>query len=356
MLAEQQIRFFWQALLLLIGAGCLSYALTTPVKALALWTGALDIPKDSRRMHVHPIPKLGGLAIFMGFLTALLASRLLTPAVTGLLLGALLIIITGIADDRRPLPPLAKLAGELLAAAVPVAFGVRIESIGNPFGFLTGNQNVPLGNWSIPLTLLWIVGVTNALNLIDGLDGLAAGISGIASLSMFFVALLKGDTISAVITAALAGACFGFFPHNRHPAKIFMGDTGALFLGYTLACVSVMGFFKSYAAISVAVPLLVLGLPLFDTASAFIRRILKGKSPFLPDREHLHHQLVDLGLSQRQTVLVLHSAAALLGAVAVLLAVADWVSALFLCSQLLFALLIIIRAATRTLKSGITDP
>jgi len=180
-----------------------------------------------------------------------------------------------------------------------------------------GGSYVELGLWSIPLTLVWIVGLTNAINFIDGLDGLACGVSAICSISILAVMLLMGDTASALVIAILAGACIGFLPFNRHPARIFMGDTGALFLGYAFAVISVEGVFKLHTILSFAIPLSIFALPIFDTLFAIIRRLLKGKSPFSADRGHLHHKLIDLGFTQKEAVGILYAICGILGLVAV---------------------------------------
>ena len=171
----------------------------------------------------------------------------------------------------------------------------------------------------MPITVLWIVGVTNAVNLIDGLDGLAAGVSTISTVSLFAISLIMREPAVAIVTAAVAGAGFGFLPYNIHPAKIFMGDTGSTFLGFILGSISIVGLFKSYAVISLAVPFLILGLPIFDTAFAIIRRLMRGQSPMHPDRGHVHHRLIDLGFDQKQTVIILLITSGLLSLSAVVL-------------------------------------
>ena len=194
-----------------------------------------------------------------------------------------------------------------------------IEFFSNP-NIFSDNELLVLGWLSIPVTVLWIVGITNSVNLIDGLDGLAVGVSTIASVTMFVVALLVSEGNVALLLAALMGACLGFMPYNLNPAKIFMGDTGALLLGYVLSTVSVVGMFKTYALVTFVVPILALFLPLFDTTCSFFRRILRGQSPMHPDRGHLHHRLIDMGLSQKQAVAILYSVSAILGLCAVVLA------------------------------------
>ena len=304
---------------LALGVALVVAFVTTPLaRAFARKVGAVDIPKDGRRMHNHPIPRLGGLAIFLGFIVSVVMFAQIERQVQGMLLGAIIIVTVGMVDDIIPLPAWLKFIFQLAAAGVAVAFGIRIEHISNPL-FWSENEYINFGVWSIPVTMLWIVGITNSVNLIDGLDGLAVGVSAISSMSVLVISLVLGQLNIAIILAALLGACLGFMPYNLNPARIFMGDTGALFLGYILSTVSVLGLLKFYAVISFAVPLLALGLPIFDTVFAIIRRLLKGQNPMSPDRGHFHHRLVDMGLSQKQAVAILYSISAVLGLAAVLI-------------------------------------
>lgn len=295
----------------------LSFALTPLVKRLAYKIGAVDIPKDKRRMHDHPIPRLGGLAIFTGFVITVLIFSQADRQLRGILLGACLIVAVGVVDDSHPLGAGIKFILQIVAALIAVWHGVVIQAIASPFPF--GEPYWDFGIMAIPITVIWIVAVTNSVNLIDGLDGLADGVSTIAALTMLIIALLMGDLKMAVICAALVGACVGFIPYNRNPAKIFMGDTGATFLGYMLATVSVTGLFKLYAVISFIVPFIILGFPIFDTASAFTRRILKGQNPMKADRSHTHHKLIDMGMNQKQAVATLYMVATVLGLCAVMI-------------------------------------
>lgn len=305
-------------LLTVLLAGVVSFAATPLVKAFSVKVGAIDVPKDDRRMHDHPIPRLGGLAIFLGFLFAtLLMLRLDTPK-KGMLLGAVIIVVLGILDDIYALPAKLKFVVQIAAALVAVLAGNRIEVLSNP-NIFSDNPVWQLGWLSIPITVIWIVAITNAVNLIDGLDGLACGVSTIGSATMLIIALLVSELDVALMMGALAGACIGFLPYNLNPAKIFMGDTGATFLGYIMATVSVQGMFKMYASISFVVPFLVLGLPIFDVCFAVIRRLSKGQSPMRPDRSHVHHRLIDMGFSQKQAVGVLYVISAILGLSAVVL-------------------------------------
>ena len=313
------------AALLLSVAVC--FVMTPLVRSFAVKVGAVDVPKDNRRMHDHPIPRQGGLAIFLGFLVAVVLFADLDRQVQGILLGSVIIVTVGAIDDIVPLPALLKFAVQIAAAGVAVAFGVRIEFIANP-AFWSDTATISFGAWSIPVTIFWIVGITNSINLIDGLDGLACGVSAISSLSILVISLVLGQVNTAVLLAAVLGACLGFIPYNLNPAKIFMGDTGALLLGYVLSTVSVIGLLKFYAIISFTVPVLALALPIFDTCFAIIRRLLKGQNPMSPDRGHFHHRLIDMGLSQKQAVAVLYAISAVLGLSAVLIATTGEMKAL----------------------------
>ena len=311
--------------------------ITTPVvKNLAFKMGAVDVPKDNRRMHNHPIPRMGGLAIFLGFLLSVLVFLDLTDQMRGMLLGAVIIVVLGIFDDIYSLRAMFKFCVQIVAALVAVLSGNVIETLSNPNVF---SQNLywDLGWLSIPVTVLWIVAITNAVNLIDGLDGLACGVSAIGSMTLLVISLAISDGPVAVLMAALAGGCLGFLPYNMNPAKIFMGDTGSTFLGYILAVVSIQGLFKLYTIISFAVPFLMLGLPIFDTCFAFIRRIAHGQSPMHADRSHVHHRLIDMGLNQKQAVAVLYMISAILGLSAVVLTTSGPVKAMLLMMALCFA-------------------
>ena len=295
----------------------ISFALTPLVMRLAHKIGAIDIPKDERRMHNKPIPRLGGLAIFLGCVISILLFAELTSQLRGILIGATIIVSVGIVDDVRPLGAGVKLILQVLSALVAVGNGVVIQAIANPLPF--GGEYLDFGIWAIPITVMWIVAVTNSVNLIDGLDGLADGVSTIGALTMLIITLLMGDLKIAIIIAALVGACVGFMPFNMNPAKIFMGDTGSTFLGFTLATLSVLGLFKLYAVISFVVPFIILGFPIFDTCSAFTRRILKGQNPMKADRSHTHHKLIDMGMNQKQAVATLYMVSTVLGLCAVMI-------------------------------------
>lgn len=308
----------WKIALSILTAAAISCAVTPLVKMLARKVGAMDVPKDGRRMHDHPIPRMGGLAIFLGFLVSFLifGGRYIDGGLRGILLGAVIIIILGILDDIMTLKALPKFAVQILAAVLVVSQGCRIEHF---MGFV-------LPDWlSYVASVIWIVMITNAVNFIDGLDGLAAGVSAICAGTMLVVALMLIDgtnvvaVTSALVLAALVGACVGFIPYNFNPASIFMGDTGSTFLGFMLASISIYGLFKTYAVISFAVPFLVLGLPIFDICFAVLRRLAKGQSPMHADRGHVHHRLIDMGFSQKQAVAIAYLISALLGLSAVIL-------------------------------------
>ncbi len=329
---------FW-AVAAFVAAGVISFVTTPIVKTLAHKVGAIDVPKDERRMHTTPIPRMGGLAIFLGFLLSVLVFVPISRQMQGILLGAVVIVILGIVDDIMPLPALLKLIVQIAAALIVVWHGTVIEAITNP-NLLSDSLHLHLGVWGVPVTVIWIVAITNAVNLIDGLDGLAVGVSSIASISLLVIAIMVSEQSVAMIMAALAGACIGFLPYNFNPAKIFMGDTGSTFLGFILACMSIQGLFKFYAVVSFAVPFLILGLPLFDTTVAIGRRILHGKNPMSPDRGHVHHRLIDMGFNQKQSVAILYMMSGLLGLSAVVLTSSGELRAIMLIIAILLAFII----------------
>ena len=318
-----------------------TFATTPLVRRFAFKIGAIDIPKDNRRMHKKPTPRIGGLAIIFGFTVATLCFAQPSRQLYGTLAGAAIIAVMGVIDDCKNLPAKLKFVIQIIAALVVVFAGdIKIDVFTNP-NFLSDNPYWVLPEWlSVTLTVIWIVFITNAVNFIDGLDGLAAGVSAIMSISLVFISIRVGEYPIAILGIALMGSCFGFLPFNFNPAKIFMGDTGSTFLGFMLATLSIQGVFKSYAVISFAVPLLILGLPLFDALFAMIRRILRGQSPMTADRGHLHHRLVDMGFSQKQTVFILYAISGVLGITAVLLAESGVLRALLLLICVLILLLI----------------
>lgn len=330
----------------------IAFAATPMVISLAHKVNAIDVPRDARRVHKKPTPLMGGLAIFYGFIVAALCFSTLDRETVGILIGSVIIVVVGIIDDITDMKAIVKLMCQILAAAVVVYCGVRIEHFANPLSAWVGPPYIVLNFWvSVAITMFWIVGVCNAVNLIDGLDGLAVGVSSIASVCMLALTLISNNLNIAIITAAVAGAAFGFLPYNFNPAKIFMGDTGALFLGFILACISVQGFLKLSALISFAIPILVLGLPIFDTVFAIFRRVSSGRSPMSPDRGHLHHRLLDMGFSQRQTVAILYTLTAILCLTAVVISIKGYLRGAFL----ICSVMVIIFASLR-LMNGLREP
>ncbi len=337
-----EIRF--EYIISFVLAFLVAFFATPMVKKIAFKVGAVDVPKDNRRMHKKPIALMGGLAIICGFLVAILynffgssfketsfsiANDQITQFI-GFLVGMGIILTVGIVDDIRPLSAKIKFPLQLIAAFIVVRTGTQIQVVTNPFNSDKVSSFLQYPIVSYALTMLWIVGITNAFNLIDGLDGLSAGVSSIASLTLFFVSVIGGQYEIAIITVALAGSTLGFLPFNFNPAKIFMGDTGATFLGFTLGVISIQGLLKSYTAIAIAIPLLTLGLPLFDTVFAILRRIVSGKSIMEADRGHLHHRLIDMGLSHKQSVSFMYVISGTLGLIAIVLADKGLLSAIIL--------------------------
>lgn len=304
-----------------------SYFLTPYAKQLAYKIGAIDVPKDNRRVHKKPIPRLGGIAIYSSFIITVTITAIFSKNINfnsqlkGILVGVTIIVAIGIIDDIKQISAKYKLLGQILAAIIAVYSGVTIDFIKFPLAHLVNVENglVFLKIFKVPMTIFWIVGITNTVNLIDGLDGLAAGVSAIASLSLAAVAYNVGQYSVAILLIVLAGSTAGFLPYNFNPAQIFMGDTGSLAIGFLLATISVEGVIKSAATIAVAIPVLALGIPIFDTTFAIVRRLLNGRSIMEADKGHLHHRLLDYGLSQKQTVLILYIISLVLGGTAVVI-------------------------------------
>ncbi|WP_458415387.1 glycosyltransferase family 4 protein [Schinkia sp. CFF1] len=308
-----------------------SVALTPLVKKLAIAIGAIDKP-NQRKVHQRIMPRLGGLAIYISMLIGFAIAKPVDDyiATWPIILGATIIVITGIFDDRFEISPKLKLLGQILAAAVVIYAGVQVPMINLPFGV-----SIDLGYFSIPFTLLWIVGVTNAINLIDGLDGLAAGVSSIVLITISAMAMFMGDAFVVVLGTILLASTLGFLLYNFHPAKIFMGDTGALLLGFMISVISILGF-KSITLYSLILPIIILGVPISDTLFAIVRRIVNKKPLTAPDKSHLHHCLLRLGFSHRQTVLIIYAMSAFFGIAAVLLSHSTlWVATLIIAVVLL---------------------
>jgi len=304
----------FQHLVVIATALVVTLVLTPLARTIGLRWGIVA-HSGGRSVHTGAVPRIGGFAMFAGFAAAVLVRYLgerlwgWPPALTlagepvvGVLAGLGVMFIVGLIDDVVDLTPGQKLVGQIVAASVAYAAGVRIDFIGNP---VSGGLQM-LGILSLPVTLFWMVGFANVVNLIDGLDGLAAGITAIAAVSLLVLAQETNQPLAAVLAAGLVGACVGFLRYNYSPASIFMGDSGALFLGFCLACISLLGVMKSVAAITLVVPLLILGVPVFDTFSAIIRRRRGGRPVHEADKGHIHHRLLGRGFSVRQTVLIIY--------------------------------------------------
>lgn len=300
----------------------LTSAILTPITIkLAYKVGAVDIPKDARRVHSKTMPRMGGLAFILGFFVSIIYILLTggiadTTNLFGFFIGLAIIASVGFLDDVYQLKAWQKLIAQMIAAIVVIASGLRICYINIPFLTLYGLNDI----LSIIITFGWIIGVTNALNLIDGLDGLATGVSAISTLSLSVIFILNGSgELPLLLTIALLGGLIGFLPYNFNPAKTFMGDVGSNSLGFILATVSMIGMAKTYTFMAIILPVVILGLPIFDTLFAIFRRILHHKSIMEADRGHLHHRLIDAGLTQKQAVLVLYTVTAILGILAVVI-------------------------------------
>jgi UDP-GlcNAc:undecaprenyl-phosphate/decaprenyl-phosphate GlcNAc-1-phosphate transferase len=307
----------------------ISAVLLTPiVKKLAFKIGATDKP-DPRKVHQKIMPRLGGLAIYISTLIGFAVLQPESPYLIPILIGSFIIIATGVADDMLQLSPKIKLLGQVLAAAVVIYGGVEVQFINLPF-----DTRLDLGILGIPLTMLWIIGITNAINLIDGLDGLAAGVSSIVLMTISVMAIINGNEFVFAMGCILLGSTLGFLIFNFHPAKIFMGDTGALFLGFMISVTSLLGF-KNITLFSLVVPVIMLGVPISDTFFAIIRRLVNKKPLSAPDKSHLHHCLLRLGFSHQKTVLVIYAMSAIFGAAAMLFSMTTLWGSVFIITILL---------------------
>lgn len=276
--------------------------LITPAVSLAAWHfGVLDVPTDARRLHRRPIPRLGGVAIYIGIVIPALALGH-HHGFWGIMLGATLMLGLGLLDDVHALHPGVKMAGLVAIAAVPVSFGIRIDHVTLP---LLGVFN--LGWWSVLVTVLWVVAIANIVNFIDGMDGLAAGFCAIAALTFAILSASLSHPDAAAISAIVAGASVGFLRYNFHPASIIMGDCGALMLGYLLATIAIQGVLKTAAAVSLVFPLVVLALPILDTSFVILKRMKYGQPIYQADRSHFHHRFASIGFGQRRTALTLYA-------------------------------------------------
>ena len=307
-------------------AAVIAAAATPLAIVFAPKVGAMDIPKDSRRVHNKPMPRFGGVAIYLGMMVSLAVFAMHAKGVSAIMIGCTMMFILGLIDDLKNMKPVVKFAGQVLTATVVFALGVRITFVRitfmedilgvEPDAF--ANAVFIGGMIDYIVTVLWLVAITNAVNLIDGLDGLAAGISAISALCIAYVAYIHGYMVPTMVMMAVAGSAAGFLPFNFHPAKIFMGDAGSQLLGFAIAAFSVSGTVKSATIMVVLMPALVLGLPIFDTIMAIVRRTSRHQSIGTADKEHLHHKIMRAGFGQRRAVLLMYSVSGIMGVVAVL--------------------------------------
>ncbi|MBQ5796652.1 MAG: undecaprenyl/decaprenyl-phosphate alpha-N-acetylglucosaminyl 1-phosphate transferase [Firmicutes bacterium] len=320
-----------QLLLMFLAAFAVSVICTPLAIKLAPKIGAVDVPKDARRMHTKPMPRFGGMAIFLGTMGVIMVFLEKDSQLWGVILSGTLMYLVGVVDDLKGISAKVKLLGQIACAAILYCFSIRITTMANLLPWGPGLIRFPVVI-SFLVTMVWIVGVTNAVNLIDGLDGLAAGVCCIASLSIAYTAHLHDRMTTCSIMSALAGACVGFLMFNFNPAKIFMGDSGSLFLGYMLASVSLLGDtpLKSTTALATLVPICVLALPLFDTTFAILRRLWTHRPIMEADRGHLHHRIMAIGWGQRRTVLILYCISGVMGVAAILFSLDMYIETLAL--------------------------
>ena len=291
-----------EKILLIVGVTFLFTVLFVPIVGkIATFLGALDIP-NARKVHKNPIPRLGGIGIYAGFLLGYMIFGEQSIQMNAVLIGSIIIIITGIFDDLKPIPAKYKFLGQLAGAAViPLYGGILLKDI-SAFGLY-----IDFGMLSYPITIIFIVAIINCINLIDGLDGLSAGISSIYFITIGIIAILLNNStgLDVILTFIMLGSTLGYLWHNFYPAKIFMGDSGSMFLGYIIAVIALLGF-KNVTLTSFVVPILLLAIPILDTLFAILRRLINHKPIGMPDKSHLHHQLLKMKLSQRKTVLIIY--------------------------------------------------
>jgi UDP-GlcNAc:undecaprenyl-phosphate/decaprenyl-phosphate GlcNAc-1-phosphate transferase len=300
-----------QALILAAIAFGVTYLVTPWARSISQKCGMVAIP-NHRKMHTTPVPYGGGIAIFLGFLASFIIIGKYTPQTAGFIIAAFIIVIFGLFDDFKEVKARYKLIIQSIAAIVVIQSGIVINMDLILRGHLSG-----LNFLAIPITFLWIVGITNAINLIDGLDGLAAGVSAISALTVAIVAVINGQPLVAALSLSLAFAALGFLPHN-FLTQVFMGEAGSSFLGFALATLSIMGSVKLAAAFSALVPVMILAIPIFDTLFAIVRRVMAKQPIYVGDKMHLHHRLMELGLSAKQTVFFIYTVSALFGGMAIL--------------------------------------
>lgn len=314
--------------------------IVTPISIkLAPKVGAMDIPKDERRMHSEAMPRFGGLAIYAGIVVSLAVFAHDKDGIIGIIIVCTMVYILGAIDDVKNLKPLAKFIGQVICATALYFLDIRIQFITNYFG----EGNMIFGDVACYIiTVLWVVAITNAVNLIDGLDGLAAGIAAISALCIGYVAYIHGQYVTTLAMMVIAGAALGFLPFNFHPAKTFMGDGGSQLLGFSIAAFSILGTVKGPTIVVVIIPALVLGLPIFDTMMAIVRRVLRKQSIGMADKEHLHHRIMRAGYGQRRAVMLMYCISGIMGIVAVLYSrgfVIEYLGLLAVAAMLVYVLL-----------------
>ena len=331
---------------------------------LAHKLGVIDKPKDARRVHKKPIPRFGGMAIFLGSMAAMLIPAGMNDKIKVAMIGGLLMYLLGITDDILDIKPVVKFLGQLIIASGVYALGVRITFISNYFGAAVtdSHANVILSTGvAYIITVLWIVGITNAVNLMDGLDGLAAGSVAIMSLCLAYIAYIHGARLGSmpvcIALVAVAGGCIGFLPYNFSPAKTFMGDGGALYLGYMIAVLSVISPLKRATVVGALIPMLTLAVPIFDTLFAMLRRALKHESIMHADKGHLHHHLMAAGFGQRRSVLIMYGIVGIMGEVAILISRELYKDAipLFMIALLYLCIIIVPKRPKKGIKRIITQ-
>jgi len=331
------------------GPFLVALAVALAVTPAAIWIapkiGAMDIPKDDRRVHSKAMPRFGGIAMYAAIMASLIIFAADKEGIAPILTGCTLMYILGLVDDLKNLRPAVKFTGQIACAVVVYIQGIRIEFITNYFG----DGNLMLGDHIVFgdlvcffVTVLWLVAITNAVNLIDGLDGLAAEICAISALCIGYVAYIHGQYVPTMAMMAVAGAAIGFLPYNFNPAKIFMGDSGSQLLGFSIAAFSILGTVKSATVVVVVIPALVLGLPIFDTIFAIVRRVVRRQPIGMADKEHLHHRIMRAGFGQRRSVMLLYCISGIMGVVAVLCSrgfVVEYLGLVAIAAMLVYVLL-----------------
>lgn len=356
---------FWQVVIVYFCAFAVTMICVPFTIKVAEKTGGMDIPTDNRRVHTHPIPRLGGMAIFIGTMAAIVFAMSMhwlaggkepisLMKLVGVIVGGCLIWLEGTIDDYKNLKPIVKLAAQIGCASVVFAFGDNIAVLHNYFGTGAGNFGLA-GVTSYILTVIWIVAITNTINLVDGVDGLAAGLVAIASLCIAYVAYIFGYYPGCLLLMAVAGGALGFLPYNFYPAKTFMGDGGSQFLGFMIAALSILQPVKSTTIVAVLIPGLVLALPIFDTLFAIIRRKINGQPIMKADKGHIHHRLMRAGFGQRRTVLILYGMAGVMGVAAVLFSRGLYVECVGLVA-VAFLFLVIVLTDRNKVRPELKDP